>query len=257
MADRVRPDRATQVQACLATVMDPELDDSVTELGFVTGVDLTDQGEVRIGFRLPTYWCAANFAFLMADDMRRAVQSLPWVTRVDVTLHDHMYAEAINDGVTQGTGFQAAFGSDAEGGLDALRHTFLVKAFQRRQEALLEHLIDAGHAAASLLALDLDTLQDLAVDEDGMRLIDRYLERRGVVGNGVLAFVDIAERPIAVDNLRTHRRGLRSVGVNAEFNGTLCRGLLAVRDAAPVAQPIHIVPRRSLTTAPLKTQHPT
>jgi metal-sulfur cluster biosynthetic enzyme len=244
------PDRATQVQACLATVMDPELDDSVTELGFVTDVVLTGEGEVHIGFRLPTYWCAANFAFLMADDMRRAVQALPWVTRVQVQLHDHMYAQAINDGVREGAGFQAAFGDAAEGGLDALRQTFLIKAFQRRQEALLEHLIAAGHAPAALLALDVRALQDLSVDEHGMRLVDRYLERRAVVGKGSRAFVDTAERPIAADQLGAHRRELRSVGVNAEFNGTLCRGLLAVRDAAPVAQPIRIVPRLSPATAP-------
>jgi metal-sulfur cluster biosynthetic enzyme len=235
-------------------VMDPELDDAVTELGFVTAVELRGEGEVHIGFRLPTYWCAPNFAFLMADDMRLAVQALPWVTRVQVQLHDHMYAQAINDGVSVGAGFHAAFGNAAEGGLDTLRQTFLVKAFQRRQEALLEHLIGAGHAPAALLVMDIETLQALSVDEEGMRLVDRYLERRGVVGNGSMAFVDTAERPIAADKLPAHRRELRSVGINAEFNGTLCRGLLAVRDAEPVAQPIHFMPRRApahaLSTAP-------
>ena len=53
-AVRVKPDLAMQVQACLATVMDPELDESVTELGFITEVVLQGEGEVRIGFRLPT-----------------------------------------------------------------------------------------------------------------------------------------------------------------------------------------------------------
>jgi hypothetical protein len=65
-----------------------------------------------------------------------------------------------------------------------------------------------------------------------------------------LAFVDTTERPIAADDLRAHRRELRSVGVNAEFNGTLCRGLLAVRDAAPVVQPIRFMPRPAPMTAP-------
>lgn len=250
-ADRVRPDRAAQVQACLATVMDPELDESVTELGFVTVVELHDDGQVQIGFRLPTYWCAANFAFLMADDMRIAVQALPWVTRVHVQLHDHMYAEAINDGVSVGAGFQAAFGTAAEGGLEALRQTFLVKAFQRRQETLLDHLIGAGHAPAALLTLDIDALQALAMDDEGTRLVERYVERRGVVGNGRLAFVDTAERPIATEQLGTHRRALRSVGVNAEFNGTLCRGLLAVRDQRAVTeQPIHILRQPRAVVAP-------
>ncbi len=240
-ADRVKPDRATQVQACLATVMDPELDESVTELGFVSGVELQGDGDVHIGLRLPTYWCAANFAFLMADDMRRAVQVLPWVTSVRVELHDHMYAEAINQGVADGTGFQAAFGVAAQGGLEALRTTFLVKAFQRRQEALVQHLLDAGFDAAVLVAMDRGVLQGLVLTAEGEHLCARYLERRNEAGDGALAFVDTDGRAIAAEALLAHLRKLRGVGVNAEFNGALCRGLLAVRNGAAATQPIHIV----------------
>ena len=236
-------DHAAQVQACLATVMDPELDESVTELGFVTEVEFAGDGEVRIGFRLPTYWCAANFAFLMADDMRRAVQVLPWVTRVQLQLHEHMYAEAINQGVAEGAGFQAAFGADAEGGLETLRATFLLKAFQRRQEALLQHLLDAGLEAAVLVSMNREVLQRLGLDAEGERLSARYLERRDEADDGALAFVDSEGRAIAASALAGYLRGLRRVGVNAEFNGALCRGLLAVRDNAAQTQPIHIVRR--------------
>ena len=243
-AVHVKPDRAMQVQACLATVMDPELDESVTELGFITEVELPGDGEVRIGFRLPTYWCAANFAFLMADDMRRAVQALPWVTKVEVQLYDHMYAEAINQGVTDGNGFQAAFGVAAEGGLEALRRTFELKAFQRRQEALLEHLISIKHLPESLVALDVESLQTLALDADGEKLVERYLERRSLVDGARLAFVDTEGQPIAAESMSAYLRDLRSVGVNAEFNGVLCRGLLAVRDKEVGVKPIHFVPYR-------------
>jgi metal-sulfur cluster biosynthetic enzyme len=243
-ADRVNPDRSAQVQACLATVMDPELDESVTELGFVTEVELLDDGEVRIGFRLPTYWCAANFAFLMADDMRRAVQSLPWVTRVQVRLHDHMYDEAINQGVAQGNGFQATFGTAAEGDLETLRRTFALKAFQRRQSALLQHLLDADHAPDTLMALDIEALWRLPLDVEGKRLVERYVERRVVAGDGNRAFVDTEGRAIAAEALAAHLRDLRRVGVNAEFNGALCRGLLAVRYKEAAPQPIHFVKRQ-------------
>ena len=248
-AVHVKPDRAMQVQACLATVMDPELDESVTELGFITEVELPGDGEVRIGFRLPTYWCAANFAFLMADDMRRAVQALPWVTKVEVQLYDHMYAEAINQGVTNGNGFQAAFGVAAEGGLEALRRTFELKAFQRRQEALLEHLISIKHLPESLVALDVESLQTLALDADGEKLVERYLERRSLVDGARLAFVDTEGQPIAAESMSAHLRDLRSVGVNAEFNGVLCRGLLAVRDKEVGVKPIHFVPYRPTRAA--------
>ncbi len=253
-ADRVKQDthadHAEQVQARLATVMDPELDESVTELGFITELDLLEHGEVRIGFRLPTYWCAANFAFLMADDMRRAVQVLPWVTRVQVHLHDHMYAEAINQGVADGAGFQAAFGAAAEGGLDALRRTFELKAFQRRQEALLQHLIDVGQLPATLVALELPALQRLLLlDTEGERLLERYLERRALVDGGALAFVDTEGRPIAADALSSHLRSLRTVSINVEFNGALCRGLLAVRDNEVGVHKIHIVRRPQVADA--------
>ena len=238
---RVNPDRAEQVQACLATVVDPELDESVTELGFVTEVELIGDGEVRIGFRLPTYWCAANFAFLMADDMRRAVKCLPWVTKVQVHLGEHMYAEAINQGVADGNGFQATFGADSEGDLESLRRTFLLKAFQRRQAALLEHLLDAGRTPAAVVALATEVLPTLALDTAGERLVERYLERRDLVGGGAEAFVDTEGRAISAEALPGHVRDLRRVAVNAEFNGVLCRGLLAVRYGDAGVQPIHIV----------------
>ena len=57
---------------------DPELDEPVTELGFVERVAV-DGDTVEVDFRLPTYWCAANFAFLMVDDIRIAVEGAPWV----------------------------------------------------------------------------------------------------------------------------------------------------------------------------------
>jgi metal-sulfur cluster biosynthetic enzyme len=253
-ATRVKEDRAAQVQACLATVMDPELDEPVTELGFVTAVALLDDGEVHISFRLPTYWCAANFAFLMADDMRCVVQALPWVSQVSVRLQEHMYAEEINRGVAVGRGFQASFGAAAEGGLESLRLTFLLKAFQRRQAALLQHLLDAGVTAETLVALDRAALPALTVDGEGARLVARYLERRSVVA-GELAFVDSDGRTLEAMSLTKYLRGLVLININMEFNGALCRGLLSVRYpdgqtlSAPTgaaqlqAQPIHIVRR--------------
>src|SRR5215813_4398216 len=139
-------DRQAQVWACLQGVMDPELDESVVDLNFIARADVDLMDRVHIEFRLPTYWCAANFSFLMADDMRRAVSSLDWVEGVSVVLGEHMYADKINEGLAKGLSFQETFGVEADGSLDDLRQTFLVKAFQRRQVALLNHLIAAGHA---------------------------------------------------------------------------------------------------------------
>jgi metal-sulfur cluster biosynthetic enzyme len=229
---RQAEDRRAEVWACLQGVTDPELDESVTELNFVTRVDVDPENRVRIEFRLPTYWCAANFSFLMADDMRQAVKTLDWVEDVSVVLGEHMFADKINAGLAKGMSFQETFGAEADGSLDDLRQTFLVKAFQRRQAALLNHLVAVGHPPATIVGLSLAELDCLPVDDEGEKLVRRYLERRAVIGPrrpDTLAFVDAEEAQLKADGLSAYLSGLRRVGVNAEFNSALCRGLLSVR----------------------------
>lgn len=228
----IQSERASEVLARLARVTDPELDESVTELGFVTGVSVSESGLVAVGFRLPTYWCAANFAFLMADDMRREVKALPWVVGVSVELGEHMYAETINRAMIDGLSFQDAFAEEADGDLDALRRIFDIKAFQRRQMAVLDGLLSAGHDIRSLLELDISALRSVANDPENVRLIARYLQRRAIPGpdgDHEPAFVDEAGIAVTVESYPAHRRLLRRVSVNVEFNGALCRGLLAAR----------------------------
>ena len=246
-------ERTAEVWARLQCVIDPELDESVTELGFVTGVEVDAGGHVRIDFRLPTYWCAANFAFLMADDMRIAVAALPWVTKVTVGLGEHMYADEINRGVAAGLSFQATFGDEASGELEEVRRTFMVKAFQRRQEALLTYLLDHGHEPTVLLQLSVVELAALPCDSAGHRLVERYLERRTVVGSGAheMAFVDHDGALLDAGQIHAYLRALRRIGVNAEFNSAMCRGLLATRYGAACApqvelKPVHFV--RSIST---------
>jgi metal-sulfur cluster biosynthetic enzyme len=223
-------DRKAEVWRRLQTVTDPELDEPVTELEFVTRADVDADNCVHIEFRLPTYWCAANFSFLMADDMRNAVKELPWVADISVVLGDHMYADQINAGLARGLTFQETFGAEADGDLDELRRTFLLKAFQRRQAALLAHLIEAGHHAARLIEMTLDELVVLKVDEAGARLRTRYLERRPIIADATSrAFVDAEGNPLQAETLSTYVRTLRRVDINAEFNSALCRGLLHAR----------------------------
>ncbi|WP_321949427.1 iron-sulfur cluster assembly protein [Paraburkholderia sp. J10-1] len=255
--------RVAEVWSRLATVADPELDESVTELGFVTTVEV-EGGCVSIGFRLPTYWCAANFAYLMADDMRRAIAGLPWATNITITLDEHMYAAEINRGVAAGRSFQQTFGGEANGEVEDVRRIFLVKAFQRRQEALLSWLLGQGNEPAKLVCLSMAQLSELAGestdDEKTWRLVARYVERRFVAGRGAnaeaeqeeaLAFVDAQGEALVADELGAYLRALRRVGVNAEFNGALCRGLLAARygegcTSAPAVEikPVHFVRTR-------------
>ncbi|MGC9269989.1 metal-sulfur cluster assembly factor [Acidiphilium sp.] len=221
--------RIGEVRAALDQVTDPELDESVVELGFVTGIEIDGDGAVRVGFRLPTYWCAANFSYLMAADMRDAVRALPWVNTVAVTLDEHMFIDAINDGIAKDKDFSDAFPAEAGNDLAGIRQHFGLKAMERRQEALLRHLLAAGHAPQALVSLDLAGLAALALDAAGAELRRRYLERRGLVGGLPLAFVTSTGERIMHETLAVYLRHISRVGLNAEFNGALCRGLLAVR----------------------------
>jgi metal-sulfur cluster biosynthetic enzyme len=218
--------RADEVQARLDRVTDPELDEPVTALGFVTSVEVAGD-EVRVGFRLPTYWCAANFAYLMADDMRREIAALPWVRRVRIELGEHMYAETINRGLNDGRSFDETFTGAACGEIEAVRRAFLGKSFQRRQEHVLTALRAASHTDQAIVALQVKELRGLA-DETA----DAYLRRRDVPGPFLEddpAFVTVEGDPVQAPALGLYLRRLRNVAVNIEFNGALCRGLLAAR----------------------------
>jgi metal-sulfur cluster biosynthetic enzyme len=96
------------VLGALSGVRDPELDEPITELGFVS--DLEIEGEaVNIRLRLPTYFCAPNFAYLMVADAREAILSVPGVRWANVILDDHYASEEINGSVNEGQGFDGAF----------------------------------------------------------------------------------------------------------------------------------------------------
>ena len=65
-----------RVLRALDEVIDPELDEPITTLRFVSSVEI-DDGAVEVRLRLPTPQCAPNFAFLMAADASAAVRRLP------------------------------------------------------------------------------------------------------------------------------------------------------------------------------------
>ncbi len=230
-----RDRKTSEVWARLATVTDPELDESVTDLGFVELVTVHDDGAVDIVFRLPTYWCSANFAFLMADDMRQAVLALPWVREARPQLRDHMVAQEINRGVREGKSFADALKDFAPGGsLDDLREKFRRKAFERRQEVVVLALRGLGYEDPAICGMTLGAYDevDFGLGEVG-RQKSRYrellIERRLARLPGDRAFVTYEGHPVQRDELVTYLQRLRGVRINMEFNSSLCRGLLATR----------------------------
>ena len=77
------PPENSAILAALGSVRDPELDEPITDLGFVTDLEV-GEGEVRVRLRLPTYFCAPNFAYLMVADARAAVESVPGAGRAEI-----------------------------------------------------------------------------------------------------------------------------------------------------------------------------
>ena len=230
--------RLNQVWARLDLVMDPELDEPVTDMGFVEAVSITDPSAlqnasmVHISFRLPTYWCSPNFAFLMAEDIKRQVEVLPWVGQAVVTLQDHMAAEEMNAAINAGASFGSVFEELHPGeDLAELREKFDIKAFQRRQEVVIKALITLGFLPAEIVAMPrglLDTTQ--LPDPEDARQKSRYLAilaQKLAPGPDDLALPTYQGAPIA--DYGQYMVLLRSVRINMDFSGSMCRGLMASR----------------------------
>src|ERR671934_280221 len=77
------------VWRALETVLDPELDEPITDLDFVESCTVSADGVAAVRLRLPTFFCAPNFSFLMVADAFDAVSAVPGVTRAEVVPADH------------------------------------------------------------------------------------------------------------------------------------------------------------------------
>ncbi|MEX3010577.1 metal-sulfur cluster assembly factor [Hoeflea sp. TYP-13] len=230
----VRPSKR-EVWERLDLVMDPELDEPITEMGFVEDVVIGDDGGVEVTFRLPTYWCSPNFAFLMAEGIRREVSEIPWVAAVRVRLEDHMAADEMNAAVNEGRDFADVFAGLTDGGdLGDLREKFDGKAFQRRQETVINVLLKNGYLSRDLVRmtlaeLDMINLDDPDWDRARLRYVDLLVSKAIARFPLDLAFQTYDGVPIAQDGFSKHMETLRGVRLNMEFSGALCRGLKKTR----------------------------
>lgn len=227
--------QVAEVWRRLEKVCDPELDEPITDMGFVEGIDLDENGQVAVRFRLPTYWCSANFAYLMASDIRLEVEKLSWVSRTRVHLEDHMFEEQVNTGVNEGHSFRKIFADLApDQGLDEIREKFRKKAFQRRQEVMLLGLQGIGFDNQQIVTMTLREFDAVAFSNDeDVRQKTRYrdiIDQLGLAREPAdLAFRDYDGRSLEAADLAEHLSKLRGVRINMEFSGALCRGLLSTR----------------------------
>jgi metal-sulfur cluster biosynthetic enzyme len=215
-----------RVLDALATVYDPELDEPITELGFVTCCEVGADGDVAVRLRLPTSQCAPNFAFLMAADARDAVRGLPGVRTVGVVLEDHMTDDEINAAVARDGRFADAFPGETRGELHALRDVFRRKALVARQAGVCQALLVTGATPEAVTSL---RVVDLPEDAE----VRRCLHLRAALGIAcdadAAAFVLADGRPVAAAELERWLRMARLVRTSLESNGGLCRALLERR----------------------------
>jgi len=215
------------VLAALETVRDPELDVSITSLGFVASATLSADGDAQVRLRLPTYFCAPNFAYLMVADAYDAVTALPGVRRAEVVLDDHFASDAINGGVAAQAGFAQSFDGEAVGELHQLRADFLRKAVMAGTDQVCRPLLAAGTDPARLRAL---TLGDVPPSQPLDRLRQRRAELGLPAGDGAALLIDpVTGQPVTAEATPLHLRKARITRTSLEANGSICRGMLKHR----------------------------
>jgi metal-sulfur cluster biosynthetic enzyme len=217
----------SRVLAALEAVRDPELDEPITTLGFVASCDLSDDGVAEVRLRLPTYFCAPNFAFLMVADAYDAVSAVDGVLRTVVTLEDHFASDQINGGVAARAGFTQVFDGEAVDELGQLRANFLRKAVLAGTDRVCRPLLTAGAAAEDLAGM---VLGEVPASADLDRLRSRRADLGLPAGDDAPLLIDPATgAAIGVEALPLHLRRARITRVSIEANAVTCRDLFAQR----------------------------
>jgi metal-sulfur cluster biosynthetic enzyme len=214
------------VWQALGTVLDPELDEPITDLDFVASCTVSGDGVAAVRLRLPTFFCAPNFSFLMVADAYDAVSAVEGVTRADVVLEDHHAAAEINRGVAAHAGFVETFAGEADAELDELRRYFLEKAVVAGQDRVARPLVDAGVGPDELAALTLGSAPDSPA-------LDRLRRRRAALGlpsdDAAPLLIQADGSPVTAAQVPLHLRRARLTRLGMEANGELCTSILKTR----------------------------
>jgi metal-sulfur cluster biosynthetic enzyme len=217
--------------AALETVRDPELDEPITSLGFVASCTVSADGDAEVRLRLPTYFCAPNFAFLMVADAYDAVSALPGVRSAVVVLEDHFASDVINQGVAAQAGFVQSFDGEAVAELDSLRAAFLRKAVMAGTDQVCRPLLAAGTDTAALLAM---TLGEVPPSGPLARLRERRADLGLPASDSAALLIDpVTGSPVRPDALPLFLRKAKITRISIEANSGICRGMLRHRYDTP------------------------
>ena len=227
-------DLRAAVWRALGTVLDPELDEPITDLDFVASCTVTGDGVAAVRLRLPTFFCAPNFSFLMVADAYDAVSAVEGVTRAEIVLEDHHASAEINGGVAAHAGFVEIFAGEADADLVELRRYFLEKAVVAGQDRVARPLVDAGVGPDELAGLTLGSVPPSTE-------LDRLRERRSALGlpagDDAPLLVHPDGSPVPSAQVPLHLRRARLTRLGIETNGEFCRSFLKTRYADTAGAP--------------------
>jgi metal-sulfur cluster biosynthetic enzyme len=221
----ITTDVASAAWLALATVRDPELNEPITSLGFVASCSVSPAGAARVRLRLPTYFCAPNFAFLMVADAYDALVATAGVRAVEVVLEDHFAADAINEGVAARAGFVRSFPGEARSELDSLRVSFLRKAVMAGTDQVCRSVADAGPDGLAAMRLG-----DVPPSPELTRLRQRRAELGLPSGDADPLVIDpVTGSRVPAGDLPLHLRKARITRVGIDANTSICSGMLRHR----------------------------
>ena len=248
------------IRRALDAVIDPELDEPITDLGFIRSLRINggvSDAQIELHLRLPTSFCSPNFAYLMASDSKDALSALPGVARVVVELDDHHDSDLINAGLAADAGYRGTFGHEAEDSLDELRNTFRRKAHTAAMERCLTDLLrtDPGLAETEMGTV---RLRDLPAGRNK----DALLRRRSALGlpdtADSIVLVNHEGLPYPAEAVPMALRRARSTRISIDGNAHFCRGLLRTRyegsGADQVARPEGAEPKDHHHLLPLQVK---
>ena len=245
MAQVAREDLQESVLRALSTVTDPELDEPITDLGFVKDLSVSDDGQVSLDLVTSTFWCSPNFVYMMLEEARDVVAKIPGVSEVRVHLEGHHDSDRINGGINTGKTFSECYPSEARGDLEELNRMIRTRVLRSRLYSMVSAMSRSGVEPAELLDLSRgDVVADGVTflfttrgrshrvsEPADVRRVARYLDfvdklRRE---DGPLVIWELDGTPPKAEDLGSTIALSRAAKSNFSLNAELCRALLESR----------------------------
>src|ERR1700704_1245284 len=245
MVKEAKADLKQNVLRALSTVVDPELDEPITELGFVKNLSVSEDGRVSVDLVTSTFWCSPNFVYMMLEEARDVVSKIDGITAVRVHLEGHHDSERINGGINERKSFSECYPTEAGGNLEELNRMIRTRVLRSRLSSMVAAMARSGvtplellHASGRDVVADGETIL-ITLGDNTRRISDpadaariaRYLSFLDGLGRmaGPLMIFDLDGRTPESHELESMLALSRSAKSNFSLNAELCRALLQSR----------------------------